>query len=95
MVINVTGRHFKVWPELHEVAVEAATKFSKLNEHITRTDIVLSEEHGKFAEFTVHVNSHIYNASDSAENFDRSIHTAADKIIVQLRKLKEKQSDHR
>lgn len=95
MVLNVTGRHFKVWPELHDVAVEATEKFTKLNEQITRTDIVLSEEHGKFAEFTVHVNSHVYNAKESADNFDKSIHAAAEKILAQLRKLKEKQTDYR
>ncbi len=95
MVINVTGRRFKVWPELHEAAVESAQKFTKLIDNIQQTDIVFSEDHGKSVEFTVYINSASYNAGAEAENFDHCINIAAEKITAQLRKLKEKQIQHR
>lgn len=95
MDINITGRRLKVWPELRDVAVETVQKFGKLNDKITQVDVVLSEEHGKTVEFTVYVNNRSYNAGDTAESFDRCIHVAGEKITAQLRKLKEKQSEHR
>jgi len=95
MIINVTARHFKAWPELHELVVEAANGFLKYNEGITRTDIVLSEENGKFVEFTLHVNSHVYHGEATGDDFDKATHAASDKIVAQLRKLKEKLTNHK
>jgi putative sigma-54 modulation protein len=94
MIVNVTARHFKLWPELHEAVVDAANKFTKFYDGITRTDIVLSEENGKFVEFTIHVEGHVFHGEDSAADFDKSIHHASDKIVAQLRKLKEKIKNH-
>ncbi|MBK9248990.1 MAG: ribosome-associated translation inhibitor RaiA [Ignavibacteria bacterium] len=95
MIINVTARHFKAWPELHELVVDAANGFLKYNESITRTDIVLSEENDKFIEFTVHVNSHTFHGEATGADFDKALHGASDKIVAQLRKLKEKMTNHK
>lgn len=95
MVINVASRHFKAWPELTEVVTETAKKFTKYADGITRAEIVLAEDNGKFVEFTVFLNDHVFNAKDTADVFDKSIHSASDKIISQLKKHREKQSSHR
>ncbi|MFN8360296.1 MAG: ribosome-associated translation inhibitor RaiA [Candidatus Kapaibacterium sp.] len=95
MITNVTARHFKAWPELQESAVVAAQGFSKYNDSITRTDIILSEDKGKSVEFTVHVNGHTFHGEASGDDFDKAIHGASDKIIAQLRKLKEKLTSHK
>lgn len=94
MIINVTARHFKMWPELHDAVVDAANKFPKFYDGITRTDAILSEEYGKFVEFTIHVDGHVFHAEDTAVDFDKSIHAASDKIVAQLRKLKDKVKSH-
>ena len=94
MIINVTARHFKMWPELNEAVLEAANKFTKFYDNITRTEIVLSEEYGKFVEFTTYADGHIFHGEDTTVDFDKSIHGASDKIVAQLRKLNEKQKDH-
>lgn len=49
----------------------------------------------KVVEFIVHVNHHILSSKDHSYSFEQSIHAASDKMIAQLRKLKEKQSDSR
>lgn len=95
MITNVTARHFKAWPELNEAVIDAANGFTKYNESITRTDIILSEENGKFVEFTVHVNGHTFHGEATGDDFDKAIHGASDKIVVQLRKLKEKLTNHK
>ena len=95
MIINVSSRHFKARPELTEAVEDTAKKFLKYADDITRTEIVLSEENGKFVEFTVFANHHTFNAKESSDLFDKSIHSAADKIIAQLKKYREKQSDYR
>lgn len=95
MVINISARHFKAWPELTEIVTETANKFLKFADGITRTEIVLADENGKFVEFTVFINDHVINAKETSELFDKSIHSASDKIISQLKKLREKQSNYR
>ena len=95
MITNITARHFKAWPELHDTVIEAANGFAKYNESITRTDIILSEDNGKSVEFTVHVNGHTFHGEATGEDFDKAVHGASDKIIVQLRKLKEKMTNHK
>ena len=95
MNITITSRHFKASPELHDLATKAAHHFEKIYSSIKRTEIILDEEHEKVVEFIVHVNHHILSSKDHSYNFEQSIHAASDKMIAQLRKLKEKQSDSR
>lgn len=95
MNITITSRHFKASPELHDLLTKAAHHFEKIYSSINRTEIILDEEHEKVVEFIVHVNHHILSSKDHSYNFEKSIHAASDKMIAQLRKLKEKQSDSR
>lgn len=86
MVINISARHFKAWPELTEIVTATANKFLKYADGITRTEIVLDDDNGKIVEFTVYIQDHVINAKDSSDLFDKSIHGASDKIISQLKK---------
>jgi len=95
MKFTVTARHFKAWPELQDTLKHKADQFSKAHPHITSTEVVLSEQHDKEVEFIVHVNQHILSSRDTGNDFDAAIHSATDKMISQLRKLREKQSDYR
>jgi ribosomal subunit interface protein len=95
MVINISARHFKAWPELTEIVTATANKFLKYADGITRTEIVLDDDNGKIVEFTVYIQDHVINAKDSSDLFDKSIHGASNKIISQLKKVREKQSNHR
>ena len=81
MIFTITARHFKAWPELQETLQTKADYFAKAHPQVTSTEVILSEEHDKEVEFIVHVNNHVLSAKD--------------KMIAQLRKLKEKQSDYR
>ena len=95
MKVIITARHFKAWPELQETLEHKAQQFAKAHPQVTSTEVILSEEHEKEVEFIVHVNSHVLSAKDQGADFDRAIHSATDKMIAQLKKLKEKRSDYR
>lgn len=95
MIFTITARHFKAWPELQETLETKANLFAKAHPQVTSTEVILSEEHDKEVEFIVHVNNHVLSSKDSGFDFDKAIHSATDKMIAQLRKLKEKQSDYR
>lgn len=95
MKFTITARHFKAWPELQDTLEHKAEQFSKTHPQVTSTEVVLSEEHDKEVEFIVHVNNHVLSSKDSGNDFDKAIHAATDKMMAQLRKLREKQSDYR
>ncbi|MEY3689028.1 MAG: Sigma 54 modulation protein / ribosomal protein [Bacteroidota bacterium] len=95
MKFTITARHFKAWPELQETLQAKADQFGKAHAQVTSIEAVLSEEHDKEVEFIVHVNHHVLSAKDTGIDFDKAIHSATDKMMAQLRKLKEKQSDYR
>ncbi|MBM4150919.1 MAG: ribosome-associated translation inhibitor RaiA [Ignavibacteria bacterium] len=95
MKFTITARHFKAWSELQDTLEHKAEQFSKAHPQVTSTEVVLSEEHDKEVEFIVHVNNHVLSSKDSGYDFDKAIHAATDKMMAQLRKLREKQSDYR
>jgi ribosomal subunit interface protein len=95
MKFIITARHFKAWPELQETLQLKADQFAKAHPQVTSTEVILSEDHEKEVEFIVHINNHVLSSKDSGHDFDKAIHSATDKMMAQLRKLKAKQSDYR
>ncbi len=92
MITNVTFRHLKSSPALQEAAVDHANKFEKFNDQITSTDIIFENDAAKKVEFTVRVRGKSLVASESSEDFRKSLNTAADKIVRQLKKWKTKRN---
>lgn len=94
MEIKITARHFDAKPGLREAAMEAAKKLERFHSNIISTEIILSYEKPqdsvKIAEFIVHVNDHTLVVKEHSNDFHKSIHDAADKIVRQLGKLKTK-----
>lgn len=96
METKFTARHFKASPELQQEAIDNARNFEKFYDGIISVDIVLVEESSrenlKSAEYIVHVQDHTIVAKETAEDYYKSIHAAAEKVVRQLRKLKTKAS---
>lgn len=90
MKTSITFRHMKTNPELHETAVREADGFDKFLDNIISTDVVFTNENDKIVEFTVRVKGDTLIARDRTEDFSKSLHSAADKMVRQLRKLKTK-----
>jgi len=95
MQINVTGQHLDITDSLREYVT---TRFSKLERHfdkVTKVHAILSvEKQRQKAEATIHINGADLFANAEDENMYAAIDALADKLDRQLKKHKEKRSDH-
>ena len=94
-----TARHFKAHDSLREFAEEESKKFSKIYDGIIKTEVILSydkpENSIKHAEVIVHAkNNHTFTAKESSEDFMKSILGSMEKVGIQMRKFKDKLTDH-
>ena len=94
-----TARHFKAHDSLREFAEEESKKFSKIYDGIIKTEVILSydkpENSIKHGEVIVHAKStHTFTAKESSEDFMKSILGSMEKVGIQIRKFKDKLTDH-
>ena len=94
-----TARHFKAHDSLKEYAEEESRKFAKIYDGIIKTEVILSfdkpENSIKHAEVIVHAkNNHTFTAKESTDDFMKSIIGSMDKVSSQIRKFKDKLTDH-
>ncbi len=94
-----TARHFKAHDSLKEYAEEESRKFAKIYDGIIKTEVILSfdkpENSIKNAEVIVHAkNNHTFTAKESTDDFMKSIIGSMDKVGTQIRKFKDKLTDH-
>lgn len=94
-----TARHFKAHDSLKEYAEEESKKYSKIYDGIIKTEVILSydkpENSIKHAEVIVHAkNNHTFTAKDSSDDFQKSIEASMGKVETQIRKFKDKLTDH-
>lgn len=97
MTTEVTFRHFdaKKHPTLHDMALESADKFTQFNSSILSTHVeFINEQVEKKVEFRVNANGKILVSHDSTDDFKKSLASAEDKLIRQLKKLKTKLNNH-
>jgi len=100
MKFTFTSRHFKAHDSLKELAQTEVEKISKYYDGIIKCEVILSFERVansiKIAEFIINSNNHhTFTAKEQSEDFKISIVGAADKIISQIKKYKEKiKSNH-
>ena len=90
MQTQVTFRHLKVRPDLHDAAVESATKFEKFYDGIISTDVEFMIDGDNIVEFKVNVQGNTLIARERSDNFTRSLNNASNKMVRQLKKLKTK-----
>lgn len=95
MDIHITTRHCTLTDIEHQAAVDAATHFEKFHNSIIRVDAIVDEGPlTKTCEFTVKINGQLIVAKESAPDFGKAIHDAAQKIQRQLTKIHDKQTSH-
>jgi len=91
MLTKINFRHFKGHhPELHDYALSLAISFNKYTDGIISTKVELINEHQKTVEFTVHLQGTTLVAKESTDDFQKSLHEAAEKIVRQIKKYKTK-----
>jgi ribosomal subunit interface protein len=91
MKTQVTFRHFNGHhPQLHHAAEELAASFTKYSDGIISTNIELINDGEKIVNFIVHMKEHTITSEFTSDDFHRSLNAAAEKIIKQIQKHKEK-----
>lgn len=95
MKTNVTFRHTKgQHPALQAQAIEYAEGFQKFFDGIISTDVeFLNDTTEKAVQITSHLHGATLVAEGKSDDFSKSLHEAADKIIRQIRKHKTKLLD--
>ncbi len=99
MTFLFTARHFKAHDTLKEFAEAECHKFSKYYDGIIKTEVILSydkpENSIKHAEVIVHArNNQTFTAKESSDDFMKSIEASMSKIETQVKKYKDKLTDH-
>ena len=95
MQLNLTGHHIEVTSAMRSYV---ENKFGRVERHfdnMTNVYVILSVEKGRqIAEATIHVNRAKIFADDEHENMYAAIDGLIDKLDRQIKKHKEKLSNH-
>ncbi len=99
MTFILTARHFKAHDSLKEFAEAELEKIKKFYDGIIKTEVILSYDKPqnsiKNAEVLVHAKNHqTFKATESSDDFQKSIELAMIKIGTQVKKFKDKITDH-
>lgn len=95
MNISLTGHHVDITPAIKDYV---ENKFDRLERHfdnVTNTHVILTVEKSRQkAEATIHVNGANLFANDEKDNMYAAIDSLVDKLDRQLKKHKEKLTNH-
>jgi len=95
MQIDITGHHIDITDSMRNYV---NTKFERLKRHfdnVTDTHVILSvEKLRQKAEATIHIKGHNIFADATDEDMYAAIDSLTDKLDRQIKKHKEKDSDH-
>ncbi|MDR3477594.1 MAG: ribosome-associated translation inhibitor RaiA [Gammaproteobacteria bacterium] len=93
MQISFTGRNIEVTPALKSFTEEKMDRLQ--NRHVSKMHVTFHVENlTHIAEATAHVNGTELHASAKSEDMYSAIDLLADKLLGQINKHKEKDSDH-
>ena len=95
MQINLTGQHLDVTPALKEYVTTKLQRLERHFDHVTNAHVVLSvEKLIQRAEATVHVSGASLHAEARDGDMYAAIDALIDKLDRQVKRHKEKLSDH-
>ncbi|HEB81082.1 MAG TPA: ribosome-associated translation inhibitor RaiA [Chromatiales bacterium] len=96
MQIDLTGHHIDITPALREYVDSKMQRLERHFDHVTDTHVVLSVEKLRHkAEATLQISGATVHADATDEDMYAAIDALADKLDRQLKRRKEKISDHR
>jgi putative sigma-54 modulation protein len=95
MQITITARHFELTKAIRDYVETACLKVKKYFDHVITVHVTLALENNRNnCEIALHASK--FNLQSQAEEMDMylSIDTAIDKIEAQIKKLKDRVTDH-
>lgn len=95
MQISVTGQHLDITPALRDYVTSKIERLERHSDKITNVHVVLTVEKLRhMVEATIHTNGANVFANAEDEDMYAAIDALIDKLDRQLKKHKEKRSDH-
>ena len=95
MQINLTGNHVDITPALREYVQAKIARIERHFDHVTDIHVILSvEKQRNKAEATVHVTGASLHADAEHDDMYAALDLMADKLDRQVKKHKEKLTDH-
>jgi putative sigma-54 modulation protein len=95
MQVNISGHHIEITPALRDYLNEKLTRIERHFENATDIHCVLTVEKLEHrAEATIHVSGNSLHAHSVEADMYAAIDSLADKLDRQVRKHKEKITDH-
>jgi putative sigma-54 modulation protein len=95
MQINLSGHHVDITPSLRDYVTSKLERLKRHFDHVTDIHVVLGVEKLRHkAEATMHISGGDIFADSVEENMYAAIDGLADKLDRQLKKHKEKITDH-
>ena len=96
MQLNVTGHHVDVTPSMHDYVTQKLERLERHFDHVTNVHVILSvEKLRQKAEATIHISGGNLFADAQDEDMYAAIDAMVDKLDRQIKKHKEKMTDHR
>ncbi len=96
MQINITGHHLDITPALRSYVTSKLEKLQRHFDHMTNAHVILSvEKERQKAEATIHVSRGNLYADSQHEDMYAAIDVLIDKLDRQVKKHKEKLTQHR
>lgn len=91
MRTNISARHFKVSEELRDYARREVQRLTRYFDGIIDCNVELSyQKENKTSEITLTVQRNLLKATETSDDFKKSIAVSVDKLEQQLRKYKGK-----
>jgi len=95
MQINLTGHHIDITPSLRKYVESKLERLERHFDHMTNTHVILTvEKDRQKAEATINVNRGRLFAESEHEDMYAAIDSLIDKLDRQVKKHKEKLTDH-
>jgi ribosomal subunit interface protein len=92
MKTEIRGKHFEVSGRLREFIEKESEKLKQFYDPILDTRITLERENRMYrVEIVVHVHNHILKSTDEQDVVHPALGGAIDKMVRQLKRVKEKQ----
>ena len=96
MNINITGRHMKLTPAIHEYIERKVTRMQHYFDHLISAQVIVSvDKYRHTATLDVHGAGKTFRAKAEEQDLYAALDLAADKLQQQLHKYKEKVKVHR
>jgi ribosomal subunit interface protein len=91
MLIEFTARHFNAPDNIRSYAELEIQRLYKVFDRITQCQIILLYENNSYTtELNLSLPAHKLNVKATTDNLTKSIDRAVDKMIVRVKKVKEK-----